>query len=184
MKVRLPHAPYISNKIAIDLLNCGFVKLLQGVEPIAKIAKELIEEDIKKEIALEKKVDEILDANDDEIEFRQVDRRSMFWLIKKKLAKEYDVILSYEDRFNNISHQILEKSWKQNLIDYSVSDNRVKNIIYTSIEHYLENFEGIEDIVAEQIDNYKRKLIPGSAEYDLVFERLYEEELKRRGMLI
>lgn len=184
MKVRLPHAPYISNKIAIDLLHCEFVKLLRGVEPIVKIAKELIEQDIKKEIALEKKVDDILDANEDEIEFRQVDRRSMFWLIKKKLAKEYDVILSYEDRFNNISHQILERSWKENLIDYSVSDNRVKNIIYGSIEHYLENFEGIEDIVADQMDNYKRKLVPGSAEYDLVFERLYEEELKRRGMLI
>ncbi|WP_331774616.1 DUF507 family protein [Sulfurospirillum sp. 1612] len=184
MKVRLPHAPYIANKIAIDLINCGFVTLLHGVEPIAKIAQNLIEEDIKKEMALETKVDEILDANDDEIEFRQVDRRSMFWLVKKKLAKEYDFVLSYEDRFNNIAHLVLEQSWKDGLIDYAVSENRVKNVIYTAIEQYLENFEGIEDIVAEQIDNYKRKLIPGSAEYDLVFEKLYEEELKRRGMLL
>ena len=100
------------------------------------------------------------------------------------MAKEYDFVLSYEDRFNNIAHLVLEQSWKEGLIDYAVSENRVKNVIYTAIEQYLENFEGIEDIVAEQIDNYKRKLIPGSAEYDLVFEKLYEEELKRRGMLL
>ncbi len=182
MKVRLPHAPYIANKIAIDMLNSGVVTLKQGVEPVAKIARELIEADIKKEIALEERVDEILDDNDDEIEFRQVDRRSMFWLVKKKLAKEYDVILSYEDRFNEVSHKILETTWKQDLVDYSVSENRVKNVIYTSIEDYLTNFEGIEDAVADQIDNYKRKLVPGSVEYDLVFEKLYEQELKRRGM--
>ena len=184
MKVRLPHAPYIANKIAIDMLNSGFIKLLQGLEPVAKISNDILSEDIKKEIALEERVDDILDDNDDEIEFRQVDRRSMFWLIKKKLAKEYGVILSYEDRFSEVSHKILETLWKENLIDYSVSENRVKNVIYTSIENYLENFEGIEDAVADQIDNYKRKLVPGSAEYDLVFEKLYEEELKRRGMAL
>lgn len=182
MKVRLPHAPYIANKIAIDMLNSGFIKLLQGLEPIAELSRKILEEDIKKEIALEERVDEILDDNDDEIEFRQVDRRSMFWLVKKKLAKEYDVILSYEDRFSDVSHKILDAAWKNSLLDYSVSENRVKNVIYSAIENYLENFEGIEDAVADQIDNYKRKLIPGSAEYDLVFEKLYEEELKRRGM--
>lgn len=184
MKVRLPHAPYIANKIAIDMLNSGVIKLLEGTEPIAKIALELLEANIKKEMALEERVDEILDDNDDEIEFRQVDRRSMFWLIKKKLAKEYDVILSFEDRFSDVSHKILEILWQEDLIAYSVSENRVKNVIYTSIEDYLNKFEGIEDSVADQIENYKRKLIPGSLEYDLVFERLYEDELKRRGMLL
>ncbi|MCF6173734.1 MAG: DUF507 family protein [Campylobacteraceae bacterium] len=184
MKVRLPPAPYIANKIAIDMLNSGVIKLNKGLEPVAKIAREFIEEDIKKEMALEERVDEILDDNDDEIEFRQVDRRSMFWLVKKKLAKEYEVILSYEDRFSEISHKILETLWKENLIEYSVSENRVKNVIYTAIEDYLSSFEGIEDSVADQIDNYKRKLVPGSVEYDLVFEKLYEEELKRRGMFL
>ncbi len=184
MKIRLPHAPYIANKVAIDMLNSGFIKLTQGIEPVAKMASEYIEEDIKKELALEERVNEILDENEDDIEFMQVDRKSMFWLVKKKLAKDFEVLLSYEDRFNEIAHKILENAWKQGLIEYSVSENRVKNVIYNSIEQYLENFEGIEDEVAIQIENYKRKLIPGSAEYDLVFERLYEEELRRRGMLL
>lgn len=182
MKIRTPHAPYIANKIAIDLLKCGFVTLNNGLEPVIKIAQEFIIEDIKKEVALEQRVNELLEENEDDIEFMQVDRRNMFWLIKKKLASKFDVTLSYEDRFNNVAHQILEKSWKDDYLEYNVSENRVKNVIYNAIEEYLQTFENIEDIVIEKISNYKRKLIPGTEEYELIFERLYEEELRKKGM--
>ncbi|WP_458700164.1 DUF507 family protein [Sulfurospirillum sp. 1307] len=184
MKIRLPHAPYIANKIAIDLLKSGFVTLHSGLEPVVKVAEELIEEDIKKEMALEARVAEILDENEDDMEFMQVDRRNMFWLVKKKLAKEYEVVLSYEDRYSDLAHKIQEKIWQDNLIEYSVSENRIKNIIYNAMESYIESFESVEEIVAEKIDNYKRKLIAGTPEYDLVFERLYEEELRKRGLLL
>ena len=182
MKVRLPHAPYIANKIAIDMLNSGFIKLLQGIEPVAKVSQDILEADIKKEIALEERVDDILDDNDDEIEFRQVDRRSMFWLIKKKLAKEYGVILSYEDRFSELSHQVMDRLWQEDLMDYTVSENSIKNIIYDAIDGYKESFEEVEENVYEKISNMKRKLIPGTDEYEVVFEKLYREELKKKGM--
>jgi hypothetical protein len=184
MKIRLPHAPYIANKIAIDILNCGFVTMNKGLEPIVKVAEDLIVADIKQESALEERVTEILDQNEDEMEFQRVDRRNMFWLIKKKLAREFGVILSYEDRYNEIAHKILETCWKSDLIEYNVTENRVKNIVYTAIETYVATFQAIEDDVAERISNYKRTLVPGSEEYDLIFEKLYEEELRRRGMLV
>ena len=184
MKIRLPHAPYIANKIAIDILNCGFVTMNKGLEPIVKVAEDLIVADIKQESALEERVTEILDQNEDEMEFQRVDRRSMFWLIKKKLAREFGVILSYEDRYNEVAHKILETCWKSDLIEYNVTENRVKNVVYTAIETYVATFQAIEDDVAERISNYKRSLVPGSEEYDLIFEKLYEEELRRRGMLV
>lgn len=179
----MPHAPYIANKIAIDLLNCGVVTLTSGIEPIVKISQDYVIKDIEKESELEAKVSELLDENEDDIEFMQVDRRNMFWLVKKKLAKEYDVTLSYEDRYNDIAHKILEQAWKDNLIEYNVSENRVKNVIYNAMEEYIASFEEIEDVVIEKISHYKRKLIPGTEEYELIFERLYEEELRKKGML-
>lgn len=184
MKIRLPHAPYIANKIAIDLLNSGFVTLQSGLEPVVKVAQELIEEDINKEVALEERVGEILDDNEDDMEFMQVDRRNMFWLIKKKLAKEYEVVLSYEDRYSELSHKILETLWKSSFMEYTVTEIRVKNVIYGAMEKYIESFESVEEIVAEKITHYKRKLMPGTTEYDLVFERLYEEELRKKGLLL
>ncbi|MBE2984528.1 DUF507 family protein [Campylobacter sp. RM9344] len=183
MRMKLPHVPYVAHKIAIDLLNCGFVKLNKGIEPIVAKATEILNEDIAKERALEERANELLEKNEDEMQLMQVDRKNMFWLIKKKLAADFDVILTHEDRFSNVAHKILETVWKSSLVEYNVSENRVKNVIYSSIDGYLKNYEKIEDDVLEKIESYKHKLIPGTQEYDIVFERLYQDELKKRGML-
>ena len=183
MKIRLPHAPYIARKIAIDLLNSGYVTFTEGVDIVAERAEKILEEDLKKELALEERVNEILEENEDEMEFMRVDRRNMFWLVKKKMAADYGVILSYEDRFNQVAHQILDKLYDDDLINYSVSENVIKNVIYTSIENYIESFEKIEDDVIEKIEKMQRKLIPGSDDYNVVFERLYRDELRKKGML-
>ncbi len=182
MRLRLPHAPYVANKIAIDLANSKFVKLTKGIEPVAKIAQEILEEDLKKEHALEEHVREIIEENEEDIEFMLADQKQLFWMIKKRLAPEYDVILNYEDRFNHISHKILDVLKEEGLIKFNVPENRVKNIIYDAIEGYIKAYDEIEDVVLEKISNYKRKLIPGSEEYELIFKKLYEDELKKRGM--
>ncbi len=182
MKIGKPHAPYIANKISIDLVNSPFITMSLGVEQVADVARKIIEEDIQKEAALEERVYEIMEENEDEMDFMQVDKRSMFWLIKKKLAPEFGVILSYEDRYSDVSHQILDVLIQNDLIEFKVSENMVKNVIFSAIESYIEKFEDIEERVIKKIENYKRKLIPGSEEYDIVFEKLYQEELKKLGM--
>jgi len=67
-------------------------------------------------------------------------------------------------------------------MDYTINDNVIKNIIFDAINGYLESFEALEEIVYDKISNMKRRLIPGTDEYNIVFERLYREELKRKGM--
>lgn len=183
MRLRLPHAPYVANKIAIDLAKSSFVTLTKGIEPVAEATKKILEEDLKKELALEEHVREIMEENEDEIEFMMADPKQLFWMIKKKLAPEYDLILNFEDRFNHLSHKILDFLYEEDLIRFNVPENRVKNIIYDAIVDYIKMYDEIEDKVLEKISNYKRKLIPGSEEYELVFQKMYEDELKKRGML-
>jgi len=183
MRLGLPHVPYVANKIAIDLTKSGFVTLTKGIEPVAKAAREVLEEDLKKEKALEEAVREIIEENEDEIEYMLADPKQLFWMIKKRLAPEYDVILNFEDRFNHLAHKILDILYEEDLIRYNVPENRIKNIIFNSIEDYIKMFEEIEDIVLDRISHYKRKLIPGSEEFELVFQKMYEEELRKRGML-
>ncbi|MCZ6103767.1 DUF507 family protein [Campylobacter ureolyticus] len=182
MKIKFPHIPYVSRKIGIDMYNSGFIKFNQGIESVVKIAEEVITNDAIKEKALDEKTENILEENSEDMHIMQVDRRSMFWMVKKRLAEESDFILKHDDRYNKLSHEILELSWKKNYIDYSVSENRARNIIYSSIEEYLKNFEKIEDIVVEKLENSSKKLIPGTPEYDLAFEKYYQDELKKRGM--
>lgn len=183
MRMKLHHTPYIARRISRDLVNCDFVEVRKTKDEITAEIKRILEADLDKEHDLEERVAEILDEQEDEIEFLNADYRQLFWMTKKRMANEYDVILNNEDRFSDIAHQILDYLWEEDFIHYTCSDNQVKNIIFASIDEFLKGFELADDTVIEKLKNYKRKLIPGTEDYDLVYERLYEEELIKRGLI-
>ncbi|MGP1579859.1 MAG: DUF507 family protein [Wolinella sp.] len=183
MKLRLPHAPYVANKIAIDLVNSGYVELETSMDRINQIAQNLLEENIKREIALEERVRALLEENLEEMEFLRVDERQFFWMAKKKLAEEEGFILAREDRYSDLSHKILALLIQEKIITFDVSETIIKNVIFKAMDSYTKIYESIEDVVIEKIANYKRKIIAGTEEYEMVFEKLYEEELRKRGFL-
>ena len=183
MRIRLPHSPYIANKVTLDLLNSGYVKMKSGLDPIKDSIRKIIDLDIKKELALEESVNEKLDDSEDDIEYLRADYRQLFRMVKKRLAPEFGVILNFEDRYSNLSHEILDELWNEDLMDYSVTENKIRNTIYNAISNYINSFEDIEDIVFDKMDSYKRKLQHGSEEFDIIFKKLYEEELKKKGIL-
>ena len=40
----------------------------------------------------------------------------------------------------------------------------------------------IEDAVMDKIRTYKKRYIPGTDEFDILYEKLYHEELTKRGL--
>lgn len=183
MRLKLHHTPYISRRITRDLVNCDFVEVRKDKNAIAEQIERILDEDIEKEFALDEKVHEILDSQEEEIEFLNADRRQLFWMTKKRLANDFGVILSNEDRFSDIAHKILDYLWEEDYIHYVCSDNQIKNVIFASIEDFMKGFDKADAEVLTKLKNYKRKLIPGTEDYDLVYHRLYEEELIKRGLL-
>jgi len=183
MRLKPQQTGYVAGKIAIDLANASFIKLLKGKDAIVLAAKEIIDKNLHAEKALDEKVKAILDENYDEIEFQHADERQLFFMIKKKMAPEHGVIMNYDDRYNDLSHTILDELYENYLIEYEVSENQVKNIIFKSFKEFAESFDAIDDIVYKKIRGMEREVIPGSQDYELLYERLYEEELRKRGML-
>lgn len=183
MKFKLAHAPYIGNKIALDLSTCGFVSVLHGLESITKIAQQIIAKDIEEEAHIEEKVRDLLEENLDEIEFMQADEHQLFWRIKQKLAEQENFILNFEDRYNNLAHKILNALFEEDCIDSATSETRIVNVIFKAINGYAKIYNSIENVVQERIANYKRKIVFGSEEYELIFDKLYQEELKKKGFL-
>ncbi|WP_345979778.1 DUF507 family protein [Sulfurimonas sp. HSL3-2] len=182
MKVSLKTVPHISSKIAIDLNKSGVVTMTKGLDPVAHEAEKVLLENIKQEMALEEKVHEIVDDNEDQIEFYLADERQLFFMIKKKLAPEFGIILNYEERYSDLSHKILDELYEEDLIHFDVTENRIKNIIYNSITSFIANNDEIENAVREKIGSYKRTIIPGTDDYEILYEKLFHEELQRRGM--
>ena len=183
MKMKLHHTPYVSRRVSRDLVNCEFVEVRKTKDSIAIEIERILDEDIENEMDLDDKVDKLLEGEEENIEFYNADYRQLFWMAKKRMANEAGVILNNEDRFSDIAHKVLDYLWEEDFIHYTVSDNKVKNIIFDSIDEFLKGFEEADSIVYEKIKNYKRKLIPGTDDYELVYKRLYEEELIRKGLM-
>jgi hypothetical protein len=182
MKVSLKTIPHIANKIAVDLARSGVVTMTQGLESVAAEAQKVLEANVKKEMALEEKVNEYLEENEEEIEFMLADERQLFFMIKKKLAPQFDVILDYDERYSDVAHKILDELYEEDLINFDVNENRIKNIIYNAITSFIAESSEIEDAVMTKIRSYKRKFIPGTDEFEILYEKLYREELSKRGM--
>ncbi len=182
MKISLKTVPHISSKIAIDLNKSGVVRMTQGLERVAQEAEKILAASIKQEMALEDKADLICEENEEEIEFMLADERQLFFMIKKKLAPEFGVILNYEERYSDISHKILDELYEEDLIHFDVTENRIKNIIYNAITSFIAETSEIEDAVMDKIRTYKKRYIPGTDEFDILHEKLYREELMKRGM--
>ena len=178
--------PLYSTKIVVDLIGHKNIELLKSKEEVMQEVQELFEQEIKKEEDLERAVNDKLENLDDEVfdefEYIEYDVKQVFWMAKKKLASEFGVILNFEDRYNNLAHTIIMDLFEKEYIDYEISENRIKNIIFDATTNYINSFDEIEREVANRISHYKRELIPGTEDYDLVYQKLYQEELIRKGL--
>ena len=185
MLIKEAQVPFISRKIAYDLLNSGYVTFPKGIDSAINEIEEIIMDDVLWEREIEDKAREILSKQEEENEFLfyDVDRREVFKLIKKTIAEEEGFNIKRDERIDDLSLFLVKELWDKELIDYDVRDGKIKNIIFNSIMEFLNREKEARDEVFRKIENYKRPLIPGSEEYDLVFQRLYEQELRKRGLI-
>ena len=109
MKLKSTHIPYVSNKIAIEIANSSLLEMKTSLEKVAKVAAEAFSADIKKEQEIDVRVKELLDENLENIEFMRADEKQLFWMIKRQIAQERGFSLSWEDRYNELSHKILDE---------------------------------------------------------------------------
>ena len=183
MRLKPQQTGYVATKIGIDLANAPFITKPKGRDAVVEAMKTIIDENLKKEYALDEKVKDIIDENYDEIEYQHADERQLFFMIKKKMAAEHGVIMNYDDRYNDLAHTILDELYENYLIEYDVNENQIKNVIFKAFKSFADAYDEIDDIVYEKIRHMEREVIPGTQDYELLYERLYQEELSKRGML-
>ncbi len=183
MRLKASHIRYIADKIARDLVNANYVEILTNDKDIIRVASKYLEDNINTELAIEEKAKRFIDDNIDMIESNGADDKRLFSMIKRKFADDESFILTWDDRYSNLSHKIMDELIDTSIINFSVSEMMIKNLIFKSINTYAKSYKDIEENVIERIKNYKKKLLVGTEEYDLVFEKMYEEELKKQGFL-
>lgn len=182
MKIRQNHTELVGNRIARDLLSSGLAKFTEGIDPIVAIIKEILNQDIKQEAQIDAEAFEILDDNEEAIEFQRADRKQLFWMIKRKICEEDGFIIDKEDRYNNIAHNILSEIYDQDLIFFTVSETRIKSQIVRSIFDFGKSQDDIEDKVREKIGLLKKQIRRGTEEYEILYEKFFAEEMQKVGL--
>lgn len=182
MRIKENQARFVADRIARELLNSGIVKFTRGMDPLVEIAEKHLQEDIKWEKEIDVEADGLMEEYQDEIEFQRVDRRQLFWMIKRKICEEDGFNLDKDERYSSISHEILDEYLDEDLITFNVSDTRVKNIIVKAIFEFGKFQDEIDSRVREKIASYKREIRKGTEEYEILTEKFYEEEMNRLGL--
>jgi hypothetical protein len=63
-----------------------------------------------------------------------------------------------------------------------VTENRIKNIIYNAITSFIAESSQLDNAIMDKIKTYKKRYAPGTDEFDILYEKLYKEEMIKRGM--
>jgi hypothetical protein len=84
-----------------------------------------------------------------------------------------------EDRISHLANRILDTLWKNDLAD--VSDERRSLLcVKDAVARYFEVGDEIDSAVRAKLASYRPPKTPGSREYDVLFQKFYQEELAKR----
>ena len=93
MRLRHEEIEYVAWRIVQKLKESGEVDFFDSEEGAQEQISKAVTEDLMVEDRLNREVDDILRAHQNEMQHETVDYRRMFQLIKSKLARERGLIL-------------------------------------------------------------------------------------------
>ncbi len=89
------------------------------------------------------------------------------------------MILS-EDRQTHFAHLLIDGIWNDDLVDYSDDDVAIK-VAKRAISNFIAEMEEIDRKAKATVASLKRGVPEGSPEWDVLYAKYLEEELRRRG---
>ncbi|ACM18770.1 hypothetical protein Geob_0401 [Geotalea daltonii FRC-32] len=84
-----------------------------------------------------------------------------------------------EDRISHIAHKIYDKLWRDDLADFP-DEARSLNAIKDSIAAFFSVAEDIDQAVRKKLASYSQAKVPGSREWEVLYQKHYAEELAKR----
>lgn len=90
------------------------------------------------------------------------------------------MILS-EDRKSHFAHIITDALYDDDLVDFADDSNALR-AAKDGIEAFCKEFEDVDDIVRKKVMSLKRTVMEGTPEWETMYRKYYEEELKRKNI--
>ncbi|WP_263630719.1 DUF507 family protein [Geomonas agri] len=84
-----------------------------------------------------------------------------------------------EDRISHIAHKIYDKLYNDDLADFP-DERRALDSIKDSIEGFFSIMEQVDQAVRAKLASYSQAKVPGSREWEILYQKFHAEELAKR----
>lgn len=84
-------------------------------------------------------------------------------------------------KINHLSHILIKAIEDATNIELLKDSNLVRLDIVRIITQELQMEEAVDDAVREKLSSYSRKILEGSQEWDILYQKFFEEEMAKRA---
>ena len=137
----------------------------------------------EEERLLDEKTREILKEKMDLVEEASLDYRTAYKAIRNKLAEEMNINTNRRERMNQIAGMIKDLIIEDDAVEIYEEPHLIRARIRNILMEALREEEEIDKEVRERIRSYSKRIVEGTPEWNHLYKRIYEDALKRRGLL-
>jgi len=137
----------------------------------------------EEERLLDEKTREILREKMDLVEEASLDYRTAYRAIRNRLAEEMNININRRERMNQIAGMIKDLIIEDDSVEIYEEPHVIRARIRNILMEALREEEEIDREVRERIRSYSKRIVEGTPEWNHLYKRIYEDALKRRGLL-
>jgi uncharacterized protein len=86
------------------------------------------------------------------------------------------------DKINKVAHLVTDALAENEAVEFVEDRNTVRLEVRKVLEELLNREEKIDQLARQKIESQKRTILEGSQEWDILYRKYYNEEVKKLGM--
>ena len=86
------------------------------------------------------------------------------------------------DKVNKVAHVVTDALAEMDELDFVEDRNTIRLEVRKFLEELLNQEEKIDQSARHKIENQKRTILEGSQEWDILYRKYYNEEVKKLGI--
>jgi hypothetical protein len=86
------------------------------------------------------------------------------------------------DKINKVAHVVTDALAEDEAVEFVEDRNTIRLEVRKVLEELLNREEKIDQLARQKIESQKRTILEGSQEWDILYRKYYNEEVKKLGM--
>jgi len=86
------------------------------------------------------------------------------------------------DKVNKLAHTVADALATIDSVDFIEDRNTIRMEVRRLLEELLKAEESIDKAARQKIENQRRTIMEGSQEWDILYRKYYNEEVKKLGI--